>query len=820
MQKFFIGVLFFIITTALVAQRPSGGAQGQKPKITLKGQIMSTYSGTPLEFATISIFDKENSELITGGLTDLDGTFQVEVEIGPIYAEIEFISFEKLIIDPIIIDREAIRSGDRVINLGTLEMNQNAELLDEVEITAEKSEMQFALDKRIFNVGKDLANQGGTAQDILDNVPSVTVDIEGNVSLRGSSGVRILIDGRPSGLAGEDNANGLRAIPANLIDKVEVITNPSARYEAEGMAGILNIVLKKQKGGGFNGSFDVSGGYPAQGGVGANINYRKGKVNWFANYGLNYRESPGSGMYYQTTQVGSDLFIQDQESERNRTGLSNSIRAGIDFFPTEKQTFTGSFIYRRSDEDNLSALTYQDYLNSVDNLTRTTLRTDDEREEESNLEYSINYKREFSNRKHVLNATLQFRDNVESENSDFFETVTFSSGSDVPDLIQRSGNDEGQKNILFQLDYVQPLEGENHNLELGLRTNFRDIDNDYLVEELQDGDFVSLPGLSNNFEYDEDVLAAYAMYGRGFGKLSLQAGLRAEYSHVITALLQTDEVNDRDYMNLFPSVNATYEMPKGNALQLSYSRRIRRPRFWDLNPFFTFSDSRNTFSGNPNLDPEYTDSYEIGNIKYFENATFGGSLFYRHTTDVIQRVLTFLPDGTTNRQPENLATQNDFGLEFTMQYSGVKWYRVDANANFFRSETNGNNVDDSFSAETFTWFARMTNRFKVWDGADLQVRLNYRAPRETVQGRSKSITSLDLGLSKDITSDATLTFGVRDLFNSRKRRGETIGENFYREDEFQWRARSFNLALNYRVNQKKRRGGGERGGDNQGGEQF
>ena len=808
--------LTLFITSDLIAQRNTRGQRGQggeRPEITIKGIVVDQSTGNPLEFATVSLFSKRDSSLVGGGLTELDGTFSLTAKIGPMRAEIEYISFEKLVIDDVPFDRDAIRSGNRIIDMGTIQMSSSTELLEEVEIVAEKSETQFSLDKRVFNVGKDLANQGGTAEDILDNVPSVTVDIEGAVSLRGSSGVRILIDGRPSGLAGGDNANGLRSIPANMIDKVEVITNPSARYEAEGMAGILNIVLKKQKGGGFNGSFDLNGGYPASAGVGANVNYRKDKVNWFANYGLRYRESPGSGYYNQSQERDNDLFIQQQVSERNRTGLSNSIRFGIDYFPREKETITGSFLYRSSDEDNLASLTYNDFLNSPDNLVTTTLRTDDEREEESNLEYSINYNKEYSSRKHTLNATLQYRDKKESEFSDFFENVTFSTVSDIPDVIQKSENEEGEMNVLFQLDFTRPLEGEDHQYELGIRSNLRDIDNDYAVSQLEDGDFVNLVGLSNNFEYDEDVHALYGIYGRKFGKVGMQAGLRAEQSHVVTSLLQTNEINDRNYFGLFPSMHLNLEITEGNAVQVSYSRRIRRPRFWDLNPFFTFSDSRNTFSGNPNLDPEYTDSYEIGNIKYFESGTISGSFFYRRTTDVIQRILEFRPDGTTNRQPENLAERDDYGLELTFQYSGLKWWRVDGNANFFRSITNGQNLDDGLQADTYTWFARMTNRFTFWDDSNLQLRLNYRAPRETTQGKTKSITSIDIGFSKDLSKDVTMTLGVRDLLNSRKRRGETIGDGFFRESEFQWRARSANLAINYRINQKKKRSrGGDRGG--------
>lgn len=824
-NKIIILLSLILIQFSLEAQRGRGegrpGGRGDI-KLTITGSVHDADSNAPLEFATISLFSKRDSSLLSGGLTGPDGTFSITTRPGPQYAIIEFISYENKIVD-IPFDRDQMKKGIMKFELGVIPLAVSGVALEDVVIRAEKSETQFSLDKRVFNVGKDLANQGGSAQDILDNVPSVTVDLEGAVSLRGSAGVRILIDGKPSGLANQDNANGLRSIPANLIESVEVITNPSARYEAEGMAGIINIILKKDKGSGFNGSFDINAGYPEQAGIGANVNYRKGKVNWFANLGLRYRTSPGGGITYQEITNTDGTFFQDIDRDINRKGLSRSARFGIDFMPSDKEVLTGAFLYRGSDEDNLSTITYLDYLNDYpNNLTTSTTRLDDEREDESNLEYSVNYKKEFSSRKHTLNATLQFQNNKEGENSDFLEKAVVNVGNEIPDLIQRSGNDELNRQWLLQLDYNQPI-GEAGKFELGARSSFRTIENDYLVEELNNGNFENLVGLSNDFEYNETVHAVYGIYGNKIGKFGYQGGLRLEYSDILTELRQTNEVNDRNFLNLFPSVFINYEISEGNALQASLSQRIRRPRFWDLNPFFTFSDSRNTFSGNPNLNPEFTDSYELNYLKYFENLTLSGGFFYRHTTDAIQRILEFNSDGTTNRIPQNLATGDDYGLEFTMQYSGIEWLRLDANANFFKQQINGQNINSDFSSNTTTWFARTTARFTFWKDSNLQLRFNYRAPRETVQGRTKGIPSLDLGWSKDLMGkSATMTLSVRDLFNSRKRQGVTIGENFFRESEFQWRARTVNLAFNYRINQKKQRQrGGERGGgDFEGGGEF
>ncbi len=809
----------FLLVCFLVNGQRGNRPGGQRPQINITGSIIDSEIGSPLEFATISIYQLKDSALVSGGLTDMDGLFSFQIPAGRYYGVAEFIGYESKPVE-IVIDRDQLRSGNRTVDLGQIALSADAVQLEGVEVVAERSESVMALDKRVFNVGQDLANRGGTAEDILDNVPSVTVDIDGGVSLRGSAGVRILINGRPSGLAGADNANGLRSIPSNMIERVEVITNPGARYEAEGMAGIINIILKKEDRSGFNGSFDVNTGYPAQAGVSANINYRKGNINWFANMGVRYRENVGGGSSYLETQNDQSIFYQEIDQDRDRTGLSNSIRAGVDYFLSEKENITGAFLYRRSDEDNFATINYADYRdNYPNNLITETLRTDDEKEDESNLEYSVTYAKEFSSRNHRLEATVQYRDDIESEGSDFLETARSLIGENIPNIVQQSANDEGEKNWLFQLDFVKPI-NEDGRFEVGGRSSIRMINNDYRVEQLNDGVFESLPGLTNNFNYDEDIHAIYTIYGNKLGRFSYQGGLRYEYSLVLTELITTGEVNDRSYSNLFPSTFLNYELNEGNSLQISYSRRIRRPRFWDLNPFFTFSDSRNTFSGNPNLDPELTNSYELNHIKIWDKLTVTSGLFYRHTTDAIQRILEFNSDGTTNRIPENLATRKDYGAELTFAYSGLPWLRLDGNINAFRTQVDGGNIDGSLSADDYTWFGRLTSRFTFWNKSDLQLRFNYRAPVDTPQGVRKAIASLDVGFSKDLNSNTSMTLSVRDLFNSRKRRSETFGEGFYRESEFQWRARTFNLAFNYRINQKKKRqrSGGRDGGDFEGGE--
>lgn len=818
---------FFVLSIALSAQQPKGnrGTKGQK-QISIQGTLLDAETQQALEFATISVHTLSDSSLIGGGVTDIDGKFSVESPRADIYLSLDFIGYSTTTITDI---PESSSKG--VIDMGTIYLSAGGVNLDDIEITAERSETTFALDKKVFTVGKDLANRGGTAQEILDNVPSVTVDVEGNVSLRGSENVRILIDGKPSGLIGIGESGGLRSIPSNLISQVEVVTNPSAKYEAAGTAGIINIVLKKDKSVGFNGSFEMTLGNPAQYGAGANINYRSGKVNWFASYNLQYRENPGFGVAYQNYYQGDSTLITQIDRDMSRSGLSHNMRFGADYFLTDNQTLTASLNYRIGDDDNTSTITYRDLtvpgiLSKTDRIIPSfdnpyTLRTDDELEDETKQEYSLDYRKKFSEKGRTLSGRASYQNNGETENSVLTNRL-FQSNLPLGDINkeQLSTNDENETRTLIQVDYKHPI-GKDTKIEIGGQTSLRNIRNDFEVSEKNGEEFIEISDRTNDFQYNEDVHAAYLIYGSKLNKWSYQVGLRSEYSIVKTELVQTNEVNDRDYFGLFPSAFVNYDLQAGQSIQLSYSRRIQRPRFWDLNPFFSFTDERNFFSGNPNLDPEYTDSYETQYIKIWDSGNIGGSIYYRHTEDARQRIKEVDPvEGTSVTIPVNLATQDNIGLEMLFSYSGLKWLRLDGNANVFRAKTEGEYNDQNFDVDTYSWTSRLTSRFTFWDGADFQVRANHRGGQETSQGTRGPVTSIDLGFTKDVLNkNLTLTLSVRDLLNSRKRIYERFGPDFYEDGEFQWRSRSVSLTANYRINMKKQRSGnGDRGEGGDGGE--
>ncbi|MEZ5041649.1 MAG: outer membrane beta-barrel family protein [Saprospiraceae bacterium] len=817
-RKLFTALLFLMFGYGMsIAQ--SGPAESDSftdERAVIVGKVISADGNQPLEFAAISLYTKKDSVLVTGGVTNEKGEFSIDANPGSYYAKVEFISFKVTIIEDIVVDE-----GQRKVDIGTIVLSSDATVLAEVEVRAEKSTMQMSLDKRVFNVGKDLANRGSSVTELLDNVPSVSVDIDGNVSLRGRDNVRILINGKPSGLIGNGDANGLRQLPANMIDRIEVITNPSARYDAAGMTGIINIVLRKENEKGLNGSFDVNAGNPDNFGTAINLNYRQPKLNLFANVGINYRRSPGDRNLYQEFYRNDTTFILVETGDRLRGGLSNTYRFGMDYYFSPKSTLTGAFSLRNSNEDNFSTLTYEDFLYSLDNPTRITRRTDDERETETDLEYSLNYKKTTDRKGEELTLDFQYEENIETETSDFLEQYFASdqSATGKEDLLQRSGNKEAVKRYLIQTDYVLPI-GEEGKFETGYRGSIRIIDNSYLVEEFEDNVWQNLVGLSNDFLYNENIHGLYFSLGNKIHKFSYLVGLRGEYSDVRTELVNTKEVNDRNYFNLFPTAHLTYDLAQQNAIQISYSRRINRPRFHDLNPFFSYSNPRNFYGGNPNLDPEFTHSFEIGHIKYWEKASLSSSLYYRYSTGVIERIKTIDEVGNTYTVPMNLATENAYGLEVTYSMTPYKWWRLNGDLNFYRSLTDGNNVGANLSADNLSWFGRMTSMMTIKKKLDFQLRFNYRAAQTTTQGKQKSMSNLDLALSQDILKNkATVTFSVNDLFNSQLRRFISYGDNFFSEGSYRWRRRQIMLSFNYRLNQNKKKGG-DRGGREDGGGDF
>ena len=772
-----------------------------KAKLKITGKVIEKTSKQALEYATITLRLPNNPKAITGGITNNKGEFSVEAAAGTYDITIEFISFKSTEIKGKTIDSNT--------NLGTIGLAEDAAQLNEVVVRAEKTTVEIKLDKKVFNVGNDLMVKGGTVSDVLGNIPSVSVDVEGNVSLRGNENVKILIDGRPSNAI--NIVEALRIIPADAIDKVEVITNPSARYDAEGGGGILNIVLKKGKNLGFNGTFIATGGIPDNNGLSGNVNYKSKKVSLFTTQGYSFRSNPGN-MINETTYFNSNNSIRNyivEPRENDRYGKGYNGNFGVDIALDEKTSWTNSFNYRNNNSDNTDRV-FQNYFTSTKQFDYTRNRINKEDSDSENIEYTTNFIKNFKKEGHKFTIDGSISSNDDANTAIVTETGTNTSTTKLDNTI----NNQKQDRILIQSDYVLPL-GKGSQFEAGYRGDFSKLVTDYQVKN----DGIINPNFTNVLEYKEKVNAVYTQYGFKKNKASVLLGLRYEDSNIEINQLATSDFNTKKYGNLFPSAFFTYELSDKASTSISYSRRIQRPRGRMLNPFSNLSSNINIFVGNPDLDPSMTDAIDFGYIKRWSKLTLSTSLYYNKTTDVFQMARRESGDSVNGTpiiitSPINIATEYRTGFEFTLNYSPYKWWKLNSNFNFFQSDTKGdfvytnfNNVvvTQKFNNNATSWFSRLTSKITLPSKIDWQTNLMYMGGQTNAQGKVLGNFSANLAFSKDVFKDkGTFALNVNDVFNGRKRIMETyLPGVLSSRAEMQWRVRQVTLSFTYRFNKSK-----------------
>ncbi len=785
-------------------------------KISITGKVIDKETRQALEYATIVVKSLDD-EIITGGITDINGLFDVQVSRGTYNISVEFISFKTYTL----LNQEIKQTTD----LGVISLEMDAQALSEVEIIAEKSTVEIRLDKKIYNVGKDMTVKGGSASDVLDNVPSVTVDVEGNVSLRGNDNVKILINGKPSGLVGLSGTDALRQLPADAIEKVEVITSPSARYDAEGTAGILNIILRKGKAQGFNGSLTANAGNPDNFGASVNVNYRTNKANFFNSTGYNYRNAPGNSTsntkYFDENGVVSSFRNEKTTYDRENNRFNTTF--GIEYFLSDKSSLTGTVLYRKSDGEDIST-NINNQLDANNILNRTYQRVENEDEVDETIEYSFNFTQDFKTDGHKLIIDFQYGKSTENSNayiSDFDTFPTF-----LENNPERNTTDEESKDILVKADYVLPI-GENAQFEFGFKADLNKLTTDYLVEDFNSdtNQFFNNTNFSNTLNFDQDVYAVYSQYGEKINKFSYLLGLRAETTDRKIELIQTNEVFNKKFTELFPTVNLGLEFNDSESLTLGYSKRLRRPRSWFLNPFESRTSETYIRKGNVNLDPTYTNSFDLGYLKRWDKFTLNSSIYYQHAVNNIEMVQTEdvrdidgVPTLVIIRNPINLSSQDRYGFEFTTNYSPFKWWRLNNSFNFFKSVTDGEFNNISYDSDDVSWFTRMVSRVTLPGEIDWQTTGFYMGPSEGAQSKRDGMLMVNLAFSKDIFKEnATVSLNVSDLFNTRKRKSTSYSPTTESVGEFQWRQRQVMLNFTYRFNQKKKRerpqGGYDGGGE-------
>lgn len=761
MFKYFL-VLITLLPTLSSAQFP----QGQRPDSAtlanipktgiISGAVIDASTGEPVEYAAIAVFSVRDSSLKGGTLTNEKGKFTVTElpAMGRFRVKISFIGYADWQSEPVMLNQQKTS-----FDMGVVKMNISGKNLNEVDITAEKSDFQNSIDRKVYNVDKNLVNIGGTATDVLQNVPSVTVDMDGNVSLRGSGAVTVFIDGKPSTLTGGSRQAILQQIPASAIESVEVISNPSAKYDAEGMAGIINIKTKKGKLKGLNGNTTMSVGTNNKYNASVGLNNRGAKLNVFGNYSFRSEEresEANSDQVYKQPITFSEIKSASEGEQKN---VFNTVKAGFDYDLNNYNTISLSGSYSMRDENdpesNVNLITYP----SGDNAVST--RYEKSEQDNNTLESTLDYRRTFKDSKSELSASATYSMSDRDENKRYAGT-----SAEIP--YQLNNSDAEFTSAIAQADYSHPF--TNGKLETGLKATQRINDNDVHAEVLSDGVYLNDIKYTDHFIYEEDVLAGYALYSGKIKWFDYSAGLRAEQT-MTNGDSKTTSLNiDRSYLAFFPSASIKYNWKKTNDLQLSYSRRTNRPNINSLNPFVDYSDTLNIRTGNPYLKPEYIHSAELSYAKTMDKITATATVYYRHIDDVISRY--HLVDETTGISTFtvlNFNTADNIGLETILRYQ-AKAGSLMWSFNIFQNTVNGSNVDPDITGTNTNWNTRLTANWKVTKSFSAQLTGMYSAPDRQPQRTMRGMMSgVDAGVKYDFwKGKASLGFNVTDIFKTRK----------------------------------------------------
>ena len=766
-----------------------------RARVGISGRVVDFASGRPVEYATLSLRVSGESVVIEGTVSDQGGRFSLLATQGVYSLEVDFLGYHTFFLK--------VSVEEKWVELGDILLRESQDELDEVVVERDRTYATLEIDKRVINIGKDLTNTGGTAEDILGNLPSVSVDPEGNVTLRGSQQVRILINGRPSSMMGLSGSDGLKLIPSSQVDRVELITNPSAKYEAQGSGGIINIILKDDSDKkGLSGVVNAQSGYPNNLGFSSNLAYTRGRVKTFLGVGVGHRDAPGRYSMRQT--FYRDNSYLTTEGDLGRSSTTYSLRTGSSFEINDRTSLSASLEGRLGDEDNHRGNLFTDYMGDG-TISVIADRIDREKEKQTNLGANLGFIHNFNEDKdHSMEVEFQLESHVEVEKNQISESNPQDSPVISDKVSEAFYNDEGEQRWTLTADYSLPL-GPRRSLEIGARGQIRKTFNDYQLTRYEGSNPVVDPMFSNKFLYDERISASYAIYHQKSGKFSWSAGLRFEGTSITTELEETVGKRSSSYGNLFPSAHLSYELYEESFLQLSHSRKIHRPWFRALNPLSGYSNNRSLRLGNPSLMPEFSNRFEAGFLQNIRP----GSIYYGVYGSITQDKISYVSIGEGDRtvhMPENVGQTLSAGVELTSTLDMEEMYSLNTNLNLFYAKTSGSTSVAAVEVQTYSLSTRLTGTMNPLPGLKVQVTYFYKAPERQPTRKSRSTQRLDLGVSGDLLKGrATLRGGIRDVFNTSRRRFKAYNPAFLTEADFLWRIRSFNISFEYRIGERRSR---------------
>lgn len=848
--------IFITFSTLFAQQNPNqnrgGGFNPQNmPAVgKISGSIIDKNTQKPLEFATIALMrirragqgkgggnvqpntqnpqngsQKDSLVLETGTITNEKGEFTIEqVKVGRFFLKIDFIGYKTLRSDTFLITPK----NPEALFL-KLQISADEQRLEAVEIVGEKAVYETQLDKKVFNVDKNITATGGTVTDVLQNIPSVTVDIDGNVAMRGSSNVTVLIDGKPSGLTGASRAAILSQIPASAIEKIEIISNPSARYDADGMSGIINIITKKNKLEGLNGNASIGVGTRNKYNAALNLSYKVGKVNVYGNYSYRFDQRFGFGYNLRNNKINDSIWNTNQYSDQLSKPNFHLGKVGIDYYINAKNTVNFSVNYSNRYNDETENIRYENTNRNLQPLNifrrdNTSIGTG------NNFDYTFNYKHLFPESKAEWTADAVFstfdNDNASKFKQQNYSLLTNQATNELPNL-QNIDNINTVRITTLQTDYIKPIgKDKKGKFETGYKAILRNIDNNFISNSYNYNETAWKPDtkLNNRFAYQENIHAAYALISNQLQGFNWQLGLRAEQTFTTADLITNRETKNNNYFNFFPTLLLNKTFKGENEIALSYSRRINRPNVNSLNPFVDYSDPLNLRAGNPLLTPEYINALELSYNKNWKSYSFNSTVYYRTISDVISRIRTVDSLGVATMTFKNLASGTSYGLELVGRLQPTNWLDFTLSGNIFQTTITGTTSDGDLNNSTFTWNSRLISNVRASKTLSLQVIANYNAPNIVPQGTFMAIYGIDVAIKKEVLKGrGSLTLNVSDIFDWREFGVNQTGSNFVSEVRRKRETQVGMLNFSYRfgskdfANPNRRRNGKGNEGDMNGG---
>lgn len=736
---------------------------------TITGHVIDKTSGLPIEFASVVLIRQPDSSGSLGSATDKKGKFSIDnVTPGKYVLQCSFIGFTKTQTEAF-----SIESGTVKFALPVIELVDEGKKLSDVTITSHKSLLNTSIDRKIYNVEQDLMSKSGSVSDILKNIPSVEVDIEGNVSLRGSGDVMILINGKPSPLMGRSRAEVLQQLPANSIERIEVITNPSARYRPDGTSGIINIVLKKNIRNGFNGSLIANAGNRERFNSSLTLNYKPGKFNLFGSYSFRQdtrkRINTIERTYYDSI-TGKEASFYDQTNHSLANPQSHFVTTGIDYTINDHNSIgiSGSYFNRnQTRRDTSRTLRYNKQHVLTTDAVR--LRYDPEYEEQKNGTFYFEHK--FRKEDHEFRVEFNTSDEDEVEDNHYTNLYLFPA---APTGFENTRIAQGTRENQLTADYTNPFT-EDSKLEAGYDGFYNKVDLDFYGEQFDpvSQKFLRDAERSNLFIYSEDIHAVYLTYQKSYEKFGYSTGIRSEAAFTRSHLVTKDSLISNDYFKLYPTLHLSYALKEGHELQLNYSKRVHRPEADELNPFPEYQDSLNLRAGNPKLLPEIIHSIELGYKWQGKNVSFVPSLYYRYKKDGFTSVIIPLNDSVLLSTIQNVSNDQSAGLELIFQGKAGKWLTSSLSTNIFYNQINASNLGYITNSSLFSMSASMNSTFTFTKTTMLQVSFNYRSARLTPQGKTFPTFVMNSGVRQDfLRNKLSATFTVSDIFNSLQQKTE------------------------------------------------